>query len=54
MAHTPIIHVLVGSGNRRFTVPLRRDSSLQKYTIKEVISARDIAIKVNKYELWGY
>lgn len=52
--YCPIVYVLFKANGKRTIAPLRRDTSMRSYEIKEVLYPTQVVFDVNPYQLWGY
>lgn len=52
-SNAPVVHALVGPRGAPLATALRRDSSLEQYSIRDVIDARKLGLRVNMVTIWG-
>jgi HD-GYP domain-containing protein (c-di-GMP phosphodiesterase class II) len=52
--HFPGVYAITGKDGMPLIGPMRRDTSNPDYKIVRIIPPREVAIKVNRYQLWGY
>lgn len=52
--HFPGVYAITGIDGTPLVGPMRRDTSNPDYSIVRIISPREAAINVNRYQLWGY
>jgi|WetSurMetagenome_2_1015567.scaffolds.fasta_scaffold00197_37 hypothetical protein len=53
-ARYPVVCSVVKSDGRTYAKPVVRDSSVETYGIKKILSKKEARIEVNRYQLWGY
>lgn len=52
-SNTPYVHAVIGARGVPLNPPIRRDTSRQEYSIRELIDARKLGLKVNMVTIWG-
>ncbi|MBF0607103.1 MAG: HD domain-containing phosphohydrolase [Candidatus Magnetobacterium sp. LHC-1] len=52
--NAPIVHSVVKSSGFPPLTPLRRDTSIDEFTVASVIPHNAPPVEVNRYQLWGY
>lgn len=52
-SNTPMVHAIIGPRGVPLTTALRRDSSQEQYSIRDVIDARKLGLRVNMVTIWG-
>ena len=51
---TPGVCALTGKDGMPLPGPVFRDTSHPDYGIAKVLSAQEVVVKINRYQLWGY
>ncbi len=52
--HCPVVYAVTGTDGMPLLGPMRRDISNPNFAIVGIIPPREVKIKVNRYQLWGY
>lgn len=52
-ATTPIVHALVGPRGVSLSIPVKRDTASEPFTIKEALHADQAAIRFSMHQVWG-
>jgi HD-GYP domain-containing protein (c-di-GMP phosphodiesterase class II) len=52
-ATTPIVYSIIGHLGTPLTVPIKREPSTEGYAIREAVSAKQVALRLNMQQLWG-
>jgi HD-GYP domain-containing protein (c-di-GMP phosphodiesterase class II) len=53
-ARYPVVCSVVKADSRTYGKPVERDSSVDEFGIKKILSKNDARVEVNRYQLWGY
>lgn len=53
-AHTPLAMSVVNARNQKISTPIRRDTSLPEFAIKEILTSGTANLNVNRNWVWGY
>lgn len=52
-ATTPVVHALVGPRGIPLSIPVKRDTSNEAFTIKEVLDAEQADVRFSMQQVWG-
>jgi hypothetical protein len=51
---SPVVYAVTGKDGMPLAGPMRRDTGNPDFQIVRIIPPREVKVKVNRYQLWGY